>query len=273
MKKPLAIRVSDVMNSPKLLQPHFAGESWSLWRAVIKATFCEEMSDTEITAFREVAERDPPKHRVSEAVFIAGRGAGKDSVASLIVTCIAVNFDPKGKLRPGEQATILAVACDRDQASILTNYVQAYFEEIAPLRALVKSIDRNGVTLRNGVTIIVATNSFRSVRGRSILACVFDECAFWRDETSANPDLEVAAAVAPGLARVRGSMSILISTVYRRSGLLYQRWKDYYGRDDDDVLVVKGTTQQFNPLFDTKIIARQLEGTSKNSRLSQFVRI
>src|SRR5665647_197891 len=56
-----------------------------------------------------------------------------------------------------------------------------------------------------------------------------------------------------------GSMSILISTVHKRGGLLYQRFKDHFGRDSDDTLVVRGTTQQFNPHFDAKIIARQIE--------------
>lgn len=153
----------------------------------------------------------------------------------------------------------MAVAVDREQASILTNYVQAYFEKVPALAALVKSIDRNGVTLKNGVTIIVATNSYRSVRGRSILAAVFDEVAFWRDEESAIPDVEVAAAVAPGLARVPGSMSILISTAYKRSGLLYQRYRSYYGKNNDDCLVALGTTLQFNPTADAATIARQIE--------------
>ena len=56
-----------------------------------------------------------------------------------------------------------------------------------------------------------------------------------------------------------GSQLIMISSVLRRSGLLYQRWKKYYGRDDDDVLVVKGTTLEFNPSFDVATIAKSLE--------------
>ena len=264
MKKPKAkhpvFRISDMMSNAKLLGPHFAGDSWNRWKSVLKATFAESMSDDEIAAFREVAgDRDPPEQRVSEAVYIAGRGAGKDLVASLIVTNIAVNFNPRGKLRPGEQCYVLAVAVDRDQASILTKYVQAYFEQVPALAALVKSIDRNGVTLKNGVTIIVATNSYRSIRGRSLLACVFDECAFWRDEESAIPDTEVSAAVQPGLARVPGSMLVLISTVHKRSGLLYQRYRTFFGKNNDDTLVTVGTTQQFNPTFDAAIIQRQIE--------------
>jgi hypothetical protein len=259
MKKPLAISVSAAMSSPKLLGPFFGGESWTTWRAVIKAMFAEKMSETEIASFREVAERDPPKQRVAEATIIVGRGGGKDSVASAIVTTIAVNFDPRGKLRPGERAVVMAIAVDRDQAAIVTNYIKGYFEQVPALAKMVKSIDRDGIALRNGVTIVVATNNYRSVRGRSILAAVFDEVAFWRSEDSATPDFEVAGAVAPGLARIPGSMMILISSAHKRSGLLYQKWKDHYGRNADDVLVVRGTTLQFNPTFDAKTIARQIE--------------
>jgi hypothetical protein len=56
----------------------------------------------------------------------------------------------------------------------------------------------------------VHTNSFRAVRGRSILCAVLDEVVFFRDEKFASPDIEVDAALSPGLARVPGSMKILL---------------------------------------------------------------
>jgi hypothetical protein len=39
------------------------------------------------------------------------------------------------------------------------------------------------------------------------------------------------APLSPGLARVPGSMKILISSVHKRSGLLYQRYRDFYGKE------------------------------------------
>ena len=54
-------------------------------------------------------------------------------------------------------------------------------------------------------------------------------------------------------------MLIMISCAHKRSGLLYQRYRDHYGKDSDGVLVVHGTTLQFNPSFDAKIIERALE--------------
>jgi hypothetical protein len=254
-----AISITDAMNAPKLFAPHFAGSSWDQWKAVLKATFAEPMSDDERKAFAAVAEREPPKRRVSEAVYIVGRGGGKDSVASLIAAYIAMSFEPKGRLRAGEKAVVMLLAVDRQQASIVFGYIAGLFTEIAALAALVKNIGAESIELRNSVVIEVHTNSYRSVRGRSIVCAIFDECAFWRDENSATPDVETAGAVQPGLARLPGSMLVVISTPHRRSGLLYQKWKDHYGRNDDDVLVVRGSTLQFNATFDAAVIARQVE--------------
>jgi hypothetical protein len=67
---------------------------------------------------------------------------------------------------------------------------------------------------------------FRNVRGRSVALAVFDECAFWQSELTANPDVEVYQAVTPSLATLPGSMLIGISTPYRRAGLLRQKHRD-----------------------------------------------
>jgi hypothetical protein len=257
--KHVTISASDAMASQRLLGPFFAGPSWSTWRAVVKAMFAEKMFAAEIEKFRLVAERDPPTQPVSEAVFIAGRGAGKDSIATLIATNIAITFDPKhSKLRPGEKGIVMLLACDRAQAGVAFSYIRGYFEEVPALAKLVKHIGDDSIELCNRVVIEVHTNSYRSVRGRSLLCVICDEVAFWRSEDSASPDVETAGAVAPGLARIRGSMLILISTAHKRSGLLYQKWKDAYGRDDPNILCVRGTTLQFNPTFDAKIIERQI---------------
>jgi len=105
---------------------------------------------------------------------------------------------------------------------------------------------RYEIELKNGITIAVHSTSFRTIRGRTLVAAIFDETAFWRDETSALPDLETYRATLPSLATTAG-MLIGISTPYRKLGLLYQKHRDHFGQDDDDVLVVQGRTQVFNP--------------------------
>jgi hypothetical protein len=251
------ISVSAAMTSPQLFNPYFQGSSWDVWRTVLKGA-CRAATEPEHAAFAAVAARQPPQKPVRELICIAGRGAGKDSVASLIATCAAINFEPRGKLRPGETAIVMCLACDRQQASILFKYIRGYFEEIPALKAMVTAVTNDSIDLCNSVSIEVHSNSFRAVRGRSILCAVLDECAFFRDENFASPDVEVDAALSPGLARVSGSMKILISSVHKRSGLLYNRYRDFYGVDNSDILVVFGGTRQFNPTFSESIIEKSL---------------
>jgi hypothetical protein len=86
-----------------------------------------------------------------------------------------------------------------------------------------------------------------------LLCAIFDEVAHWKDESTSTPDVETYAAVTPGLARVPNSMLVLISTAHRRAGLLWNRFREHYGKESD-VLVVRGTTLQFNPTFDAATI-------------------
>jgi hypothetical protein len=82
----------------------------------------------EVVFFRTVAGRGPPTQRVRELWIVAGRRAGKDSVASVIAAHAAALFDQQAKLRPGERAAVLCLACDRDQARIVLGYIKSYFE-------------------------------------------------------------------------------------------------------------------------------------------------
>ena len=177
-----------------------------------------------------------------ELACVVGRG-GAAPVASVIVAVMALNFDRCGKLRPGERAVVMLLAVDRPQAAIAFSYIDGLFREIPALKSRVVRITDAAIELTNGVDIEIHASSFRSVRGRSLLCVICDECCFWRSEEWANPDSEVVAAVQPGLGRIAGSMLILISSAHKRSGLLYDRWKAHYGRDGDDVLAIRGSTR------------------------------
>ena len=89
----------------------------------------------------------------------------------------------------------------------------------------------------------------------TLLAVIGDEVSYWRDESSAQPDVETYRAVLPSLV-ASGGMWVGISTGYRRAGLLFQKHRDHFGRDGDDVLVVSGPTEVFNPTIDPALIAK-----------------
>jgi hypothetical protein len=57
--------------------------------------------------------------------------------------------------------------------------VRAFFDHIPPLGAMVTRSTASRLELQNDVDIVIATNSYRAVRGRSVLVSIFDDCAFW----------------------------------------------------------------------------------------------
>ena len=78
-------------------------------------------------------------------------------------------------------------------------YAAAFLRRSPILRKMIANVTAFEIQLTNNVTIAVHSNSFRLIRGRTLLACIFDEIAFWRDDSSANPDIETYRAVRPTL--------------------------------------------------------------------------
>jgi hypothetical protein len=252
-----AITIDEALTDPALFQPWFEGDTWDGWRAILKAAYALPMTDDEVYFFRSVADRDPPKRRVRELWCIVGRRGGKDSIASVIAAHSAALFSEQAKLRPGERALVMCLAVDRDQAKIVLNYTRSYFRDLDLLKGMVSSETSLGFELVNGVDVAISTNNFRAVRGRPILCAILDETAFWRDERSATPDEETYKALKPALATLPGSIIIGISSPYRKSGLLYRKFKECYGKDGD-VLVIRAPTRALNPTIDPEVVEQAL---------------
>jgi hypothetical protein len=251
------MNVIETLTDPKLFQPWFLGPSWNAWQTVLKGAFALPMSTKERRLFRSLADRNPPKKRVRELWIVAGRRAGKDSIASLIAAHTAAFFDPRGLLRPGERAVCMCLACDRDQAKIVLGFIRSYFNDIPYLERMVTRRTASGLELSNNMDVIVATNDFRAIRGRSVALAIFDEVAFWRDDRSATPDAETYNAIIPGTITLPNSMVIGISTPHKKSGLLYDRWREHYGQDSD-VLVIRAPSTALNPTLNQKLIDAEL---------------
>jgi hypothetical protein len=229
--------IGAAFSNPAIFGNWFAGPSWDNWRVVLRGAFAERLTRAERAFFRSVAKREPPLHRVKELWIIAGRRAGKDSVASGIAAHAAASFESAGRLRPGERALVACLAVDKAQAALVAGYTRAFFREIPSLRALVERETADGLALSNGVDIAIMASDFRSIRGRTILCAILDECAYWKGEHSASPDKEVLRAIKPSMLTLSESMTIGISTAYQRKwsplralgAILRQRQPAYAG--------------------------------------------
>ena len=183
-----------------------------------------------------------------------GRRGGKSWMAAALAVYLAIFC--KYKLARGEVGMVLVLAASRAQAQTVYEYCVGFLQASPILKQEIANLTASEITLRNGIVIAVHSNSFRTVRGRTLCAAVFDEAAFWRDEGSANPDQETYRAVLPSLATTNG-MLIAISTPYRKVGLLHAKHKEFFGVSDDEVLVVRGASTEFNPQLSAKILAAQ----------------
>ena len=178
-----AISLVDAMSSPLSFEPWFHGESWN-WLAYCAEGRLWPPDDRGGARILPHSRRSRPTEATGAGGFwfVCGRGAGKDSVASVIVAHSAALFD-SSRLRGGERAMVACLACDREQARIVLDYCRSYFTEIEALKGMVTRETATGFELSNLVDIAVSTNWVEDENaGRSLLAVVFDECAFWRDE-------------------------------------------------------------------------------------------
>src|SRR6516164_7541132 len=254
----MSVEIDHALSDHRLLGGGFGClDTWCTWLAVLKAAFGRPLDAHEREIFTAVAgNRAVPKNRVREFWAVAGRRSGKSRVAAAIAVYLSLFC--KHKLARGETGMVLTLAGSRDQARAVFSYVRGLLEAAPALRAEIVNVSRYEIELKNGIVIAVHSNSFRTIRGRTLAAAIFDETAFWRDESSALPDVETYRAVLPSLATTDG-MLIGISTPYRKLGLLYQKHRDHFGHDDDDVLVVQGASKTFNPSLSDAVIAAQRE--------------
>jgi len=120
-------------------------------------------------------------------------------------------------------------------AGIILRYIKAILSLLL-FRAYIQSESAEGVELTNGVSIEIHTCSYRAVRGYTVVAAILEESAFWTVE-GANPDREIYTALKPAMATIPKSILISISTSYSRKGLLYENYREFYGKEDEEILV------------------------------------
>jgi len=251
----MSISISNALRDPNLLgatlQP--VG-TWATWLAVLAAAFAEPLTADEAVAFATVAGgRQPPGKRIDELYAVVGRRGGKSRTAAVLACYLAV-FQ-QHRLAPGERGHVLCLSASKAQAQLIHGYIRAFLEASPVLCQQIASVTAETIELRNGIVIGVHSNSFRTVRGRTIVAAIFDELAYWTAEDSANPDVETFRAVKPALDASNG-MLICISSPYRKVGLLATKYAAHFGKDTEGVLVVQAPSMIMNPTLSEKKIAR-----------------
>ena len=248
------------LDDPELFAPHFRGDTWRTWRAFLAALFALPMDDDALALFQaHTGRQEPPTLAFKEAALVIGRRGGKSRVLALIAVFLATFRDYAPHLAPGEVATVAVIAADRRQARSIFRFAVGLLKAVPMLAAMIEDEAVETITLANSVVIEIATASFRVTRGYTFAAVLGDEVAFWRSDDSANPDLEILAALRPGLATIPGAMLLIASSPYRKRGALWQAYARNYGQDAGRVLVWQAATLDMNPGLDPAIVAEAYE--------------
>jgi hypothetical protein len=185
----------------------------------------------------------------------------------LIAVYLATFRDYRPHLAPGECATIVIMAANKEQARSIFRFVIGLLKAVPLIQPMIVDDNTEQITLSNRVIIEIATASFRTSRGYSFAAVLAEEVAFWRsDESSANPDVEIMRAVRPGMASIPGSILLLASSPYAKKGELYNAFRRYHSRDDGRVLFWKAPTELMNSRVDKRIIEEARESDPEAAR-------
>lgn len=268
IRLPRDASILDAFDDPDVFKPFFKNpQSWSVWKAIIAAIFALDMSDEQLALYRQVSGRTQvPTNVAKEVYLILGRRGGKSRILALVAVWLAAFFDYSEHLVPGEQGVIQIIAADRKQARTVVRYVKAFIGFVPMLKRLIESETKESVSLANNISIEVVTASFKSVRGFTVVAALLDEAAYFPNEESANPDVEILNAVKPSMLTIPNSMLLVASSPYSKKGILYDAHKKHFGVDGDPILVFQASTEIVNPTANAQTIAdAYLEDPSKAS--------
>lgn len=247
-------RPTDILRLMALCGAHFAGASWDAWRVVLRALFGLPLDAEALATYRALTGRtEAPTEPARELWCVCGRRAGKSIIAALVVVYLATCRTYR--LAPGERGVCMVIAADRRQARVVRRYVGGLLRSSPVLSPLIARETREAVELTTGVTIEIHTASYRTIRGYTVVGAVLDELAFWpTDETAAEPDREIVAALRPAMATVPDALLLCLSSPYARRGELHRAHAEHYGHDGDPVLVVQAPTRALNPTVPQAVI-------------------
>ena len=247
----MTVTIRDAMTDPALFGDTFGGQSFTAWRALLSGFYGLPMTDAEADIINDITARTGASTQAQDELWlVVGRRGGKSQAAALIAAFEAAFQDHRDKLAPGEWATVMLLAADRNQARTLLRYVRGLFEH-PMLKPLVERDTAAGLELVNRTAIEVHTASHKAVRGYTLSAVVLDEVAFWMSE-GASPDVEVVAALRPALATLGGKL-IAISSPYARRGVLWNTHKAHFGKEGR-VLVAQAPSRTMNPTLPQRVV-------------------
>src|SRR3984893_1440706 len=222
-------------------------------QAFLKATYGLPLNSEEREIYQRATGRsDIVPAEQNEVTLIAGRRGGKTSKIGAPIALYEAFRDHH--LARGDRGYVMLIAPTKSQAKIAMRFIRAYLKSSPLLKRYVTRALTDEIELSNGVSIACYPCSYIAVRGVSVVCAICDELAFWRhEETAANPEEEVLAALRPAMATFLNAKMVKISTPYRKEGVL---WREFQRRAELDQLVWQLPSPELNPTIPPSVLER-----------------
>jgi hypothetical protein len=247
----LPLNIVDFIRHPDVLNDQSHSDAQL---ACLKSIYGCALSPREMEIYRRGTGRenyDAREHR--EATIVAGRQSGKTSKIAAAIACFEA-FRDHG-LPPGQEAYVMLLAPQIRQARFALRSIRNYLRGSKILSKRIRRITKDEIILDNGIIIGCYASTYDGVRGRTIIAVICDEMAFWpHEETAANPEEEVIAALRPGMITVTNPKLVKISTPFAKQGLL---WTEFQQRAELDFPVWQLPSHEMNPKISLSELERE----------------
>jgi hypothetical protein len=265
-----AISLTESLRDRHLLGNVFAAPSFWTWRVVGKIVDGIALTEQrELDLYKQCTGCDyTGPRRKNRLIVLCGRRAGKDRFFSAVaVWRAALCADWRKYTSAGEGAVVILLGGDRKQASILSRYCVGLVNSPMLKREVTRQTS-DVIEFKNGASLEITTNDQRTVRGRSAVAVLGSEIAYWQtNELSASSDEEVVSAALPSLSMCPdGGLLALWSSVHRKKGYAYRKWKTCWGNADADDVIWFAPSAVMNPLLPQGVVDKALAEDAPRAR-------
>jgi hypothetical protein len=255
------IGLTAALLDPAIFGGTFAKESFWTWRTVSKLVDGVPLDPgRETELFKACTGRTKlPDGPVKQLFLLVGRRGGKDRFMSAVgLWRSALVTDWHRHISVGEGATTLQLGSDKRQALIMRGYAQGLINASPLLSREVTRTTGDVVEFRNGGSPEIIANDVALVRGRSAVGLLGSETCFWGADSSTSSDEEVFAAAMPSLAMCPDQgIAILGSSVYRKRGLMWKRFRALWGNNDTTSICWLAPSRVMNPLLPEAVVTRR----------------
>jgi hypothetical protein len=228
--------------------PHLRPSS-PAWRATTLAVWGVSMSGEDEATFCKLSGGRPvPADGHDSVLVVAGRRGGKSETIARWAVFESIYGGHEVALAPGQVGVAAVFAPEHKHSKEIVGYVKGLAALPQVKRHVARTTDST-VTFKNGIEVRVVTANELAVAATYVLV-IWDEAARLPGEESATPDKVIIASVTPGMAPIRGAprrKMVGITSAFIDAGWAFETDRDNFARPDAETLVLRGSTEIFNP--------------------------